>query len=105
MALAGVAKLVLCRREEAMTWLRRAIETDRSFPMAHFWLASALAHLDRLNEAQAAAQAGLVLHPSFTVVRHRAGASSDNPIYLAQRERIFEGMRKAGGGRRGKRSA
>jgi hypothetical protein len=45
---------------------------------------------------QAAAQAGLALHPSFTIARNRAGAPSDNPIYLAQRERIIEGMRKAG---------
>jgi len=26
----------------------------------------------------------------------RASAWSDNPTYLAQRERIFEGLRKAG---------
>jgi hypothetical protein len=28
--------------------------------------------------------------------RYRAGAPSDNPIYLAQRERVAEGLRKAG---------
>ena len=28
--------------------------------------------------------------------RFRAGALSDNPIYLAQRERVVEGLRKAG---------
>lgn len=64
--------------------------------MTHFWLAAALAHLARLIEAQATAQAGLTLHPSFTITRHRGGASSDNPIYLAQRERIFDGLRMAG---------
>jgi len=96
MAVAGIAKLVLCRDEEAISWLRRAIETNRNYPMAHLWLAVALAHLGRLTEAQTAAQAGLALHPSFTIARLRAGASSDNPIYLAQRARIFEGLRKAG---------
>jgi TolB-like protein/class 3 adenylate cyclase len=30
MALAGLAKLVLCRDEEAVAWLRRAIETNRA---------------------------------------------------------------------------
>ena len=83
-------------REEAITWLRRAIEANRNYPMAHLWLAAALAHLGRLTEARAAAQAGLALHPSFTIARLRAGASSDNPIYLAQRERLLDGMRKAG---------
>jgi hypothetical protein len=29
-------------------------------------------------------------------VRFRAGASSNNPTYLAQRERLYDGMRKAG---------
>jgi adenylate cyclase len=96
MAVASVAKLVLCRDEEAIAWLRRAIEANRNYPMAHLWLAVGLAHLGRLTEARAAAQAALALHPSFTIARFRAGASSDNPIYLAQRERLFDGMRKAG---------
>jgi tetratricopeptide (TPR) repeat protein len=76
MAVAGIAKLVLCRDEEAIAWLRRAIEANRNYPMAHLWLAVALAHLGRLTEARAAAQAGLALHPSFTIARFRAGASS-----------------------------
>jgi tetratricopeptide (TPR) repeat protein len=96
MAVAGIAKLVLCRDEEAIGWLRRAIEANRNYPMAHLWLAVALAHLGRFTEARAAAQAGLALHPSFTIARFRVGASSDNPIYLAQRERLLDGMRKAG---------
>ena len=96
MAVASVAKLVLCRDEEAIAWLRRAIEANRNYPMARLWLAVGLAHLGRLTEARAAAHAGLALHPSFTIARFRAGASSDNPIYLAQRERVFDGMRKAG---------
>ncbi len=42
------------------------------------------------------ARAGLALAPDFTIRRFREGAVSDNPIYLAQRERIVEGLRKAG---------
>ena len=36
------------------------------------------------------------LNANFTIRRARASASSDNPTYLAQRERIYDGMRKAG---------
>jgi hypothetical protein len=75
---------------------RRSIETNRNFPMAHFCLAAALAHFGRHSEARAAVQAGLALNPSFTVTRLRAGAPSDNPTFLAQRERFYDGMRKAG---------
>ena len=39
---------------------------------------------------------GLQLNPRFTIKRFRAAASSDNTVYLAQRERIIEGMRVAG---------
>ena len=96
MHIAGLAKLYLSSDEEAAVLLRRAIETNRNYPLAHFSLAAALAHLDRLNEARAAAQAGLALNPAFTISRHHANAPSDNPIYMAQRERFYDGMRKAG---------
>jgi len=59
-------------------------------------LAAALALLGRLHEARAAVQAGLGLNPTFTVHRFRAGAVSNNPTILAERERILEGMRIAG---------
>ena len=48
------------------------------------------------DEARAAATAGLALNPTFTIRRFRNSASSDNPTYLAQRERVIDGMRKAG---------
>jgi hypothetical protein len=35
-------------------------------------------------------------YPSFTLRHYRDGAHSDNPTYFAARERIYEGMRKAG---------
>jgi hypothetical protein len=38
----------------------------------------------------------IALDPKFALRRYRAGTASDNPTYLAQRERIYEGMRKAG---------
>ena len=96
MLIAGVAKLYLGRDEEAAVWLLRSIEANRNHSSAHFYLAAARAHLGRVREAQAAAKAGLALNPSFTIRRFRNSAASDNPTYLAQRERVYEGMRKAG---------
>jgi tetratricopeptide (TPR) repeat protein len=69
MSIAGIAKLLLGSDEEAVTRLRRAIEINRNHPIAHFYLAAALAHLDRLEEARSAVQAGLVLIPGWTVRR------------------------------------
>jgi TolB-like protein/class 3 adenylate cyclase len=96
MAGAGVAKLYLGADEAAVAWLRRAIENNRNQAIAHFWLAAALALLDRVDEARAAAQAGLALDPAFAVTRFRNAAATDNPVYLRQRERACYGMRKAG---------
>ena len=96
MFVAGIAKVFLGRDEEAAVWLLRSIDANRNFPNAHFFLAAAQAHLGRMSEAQAAAKAGLALNPTFTLRRFRASAFSDNPTFLAQRERFYEGMRKAG---------
>jgi len=60
-------------------------------------LAAALAHLGKLEEAQSAVQAGLALDPAFTLRRFRANAPSDDPTFLAQRERVYyDALRKAG---------
>jgi TolB-like protein/class 3 adenylate cyclase len=92
----GYAKLQLNADAEAVTWLRRGVESNHNHPVGHFHLAAAQALLGSQSEARASAQAGLALDPTFTMRRYRAGASSDNPIYLAGRERIYEGMRIAG---------
>ena len=94
----GMAKNVLGSYEQAVAWFRRAIEANRNHPNAWFHLAVALARLGRLDEARSAVKAGLALNPSFTVSRFHAvsTAFSDDPTYLAQREPILDGLRKAG---------
>jgi TolB-like protein len=96
MVFAGFAKAQLNADEEAVIWFRRSIEANRNHLMGHIGYAAILALLGETTEAQAAAQAGLALDPDFTVQRFRASASSDNRVYLAGRERIYEGMRIAG---------
>jgi hypothetical protein len=49
-----------------------------------------------LDEARREVKAGLADNPRFTIKRYLAAACSDNAVYLAQRERIIEGMRLAG---------
>jgi TolB-like protein/class 3 adenylate cyclase/Tfp pilus assembly protein PilF len=92
----GIAKLHLNAEREAVAWLRRSIEANRNHPLGRFWLAAALARLGALDEAKAAARAALALDPGFTIRRMRNSVPSDNPTYLAARERFYEGMRLAG---------
>jgi Flp pilus assembly protein TadD len=94
----GLAKFHLASYEQAITWLRRAIEANRNYPLPHFVVGSALAQLGRTEEARSAVESGLALSPDFTISRARAlwAAMSDNPAYLAGLEPVFEGLRKAG---------
>jgi TolB-like protein/class 3 adenylate cyclase len=97
MTIAGAAKRHLGIWEEAIAWFRRAIEANRNFPQSHFELAAALAQLGRFDGARSAVRAGLGLDPNFSVSRARAffSAESSDPKYLAQTERILEGLRQA----------
>jgi TolB-like protein/DNA-binding winged helix-turn-helix (wHTH) protein len=92
----GAAKVHLAADAEAVGWLRRSIETNHNLPPAHFALAAALGLLGALDEARAAARAGLALNPGFTIRRLRIHKFSNNPTYLAGQERFCEGMRLAG---------
>jgi TolB-like protein/class 3 adenylate cyclase len=92
----GNAKTQLGADDEAVAWYRLSLDANRNFAGGHFFLAFALALLGQLGEARAAVQAGLALDPTWTIRRFRAAAASDNPTYLAGRERMYDGMRKAG---------
>jgi len=92
----GFAKLGAGRDEEAIRWFGRTIEHNPNLPMSHFLFAAASARLGRIERAHDAMRAGLELNPSFTIARFRSQTFNDNPIYLAGRERMYEGLRKAG---------
>ena len=96
MLFVGLANFHLGRNEEALTWLNRSLELNQNSPATRFCLATTLAHLERVEEAREAARACLKINPNFTVARFRSQTHSDHPVYLTGRERMYEGLRKAG---------
>jgi TolB-like protein/class 3 adenylate cyclase/tetratricopeptide (TPR) repeat protein len=92
----GMAKIQLGADAEAASWFRRSIEANRNSPLTHFALSGALGLEGSLHEAQTAATAGLALDPGFTIRRLRASKPSDNPTFIAGRERLYRGMQQAG---------
>ena len=96
MQFVGAAKLHLGKDAEAIGWLGRSIEANRNHALSQFYLGAVLALLGRTPEARPAVEAGLAMNPTFTISRFRAGVGSDNATYLAQRQRVYDGMRKAG---------
>jgi TolB-like protein/class 3 adenylate cyclase len=96
MVFVASAKLQLNADAEAVTWLRRSIEANPNWPLSHFLLAAALTLVGSLDEARAAAQAGLELDPRFTLRRLFSLGASNNPTVLASGMRNIGGMRMAG---------
>ena len=96
MHLLGVVKLILGADTEAVEWLRRSLEANRNYPIAHFQLAAALALVGSVEEARAAALAGFALDPDFTIRRTKGLSLSTDPIFRAGSNRIREGMLLAG---------
>ena len=94
----GISKIYLGRYEEALDWLRRSVQANRNNPLTHTSLAAALAIHGKLEEARAAAREVLALNPKFTIdgFGHFFAFFYDIPINNAGRERIVEGLRKAG---------
>jgi TolB-like protein/Flp pilus assembly protein TadD len=98
MSYVGMSKNSPGNYEQAVPWFRRSIEANPNFPHSHFHLASALAHLGRLDEARPALKAGLALNPIYTISSDRAvwTGACDDPMFLAGLELLFDGLRKAG---------
>jgi tetratricopeptide (TPR) repeat protein len=92
----GLAKFWHGAEAEAIVWLRRSLEANRNYPIAHFHLAAVLAHVGELDEARTTAQAALALNPNFNIRRFRTGTPSNHPVYLRGRERVCEGLLMAG---------
>jgi TolB-like protein/Tfp pilus assembly protein PilF len=93
----GAAKMQLEAYTEAVVWYRRSIEANPNFTFAYLPLAAALAKAGQLSDARVMMKRALELNPWFTLSRARAiTVPSDNPIFLAGRQRYFEAMRLAG---------
>jgi tetratricopeptide (TPR) repeat protein len=90
----GMAKVRLGADQEAVVWLRRSVEANRNFPLAHFHLAAALVLTGAQEQAEAEVRAGLALDPAFTI--GRMVTPSSDPASLASRSRLIEALRQAG---------
>jgi TolB-like protein len=92
----GVADVYLGRVVHGIESLRKSVEINPNWGLSQFVLAGALALAGLLAEAAEFRAVAQRLVPSFTIARFRAGAASDNPVYLAQREHFYGGLRLAG---------
>jgi TolB-like protein/tetratricopeptide (TPR) repeat protein len=93
----GWAQFLLGNDGQAAEMLRKSIALNTAYSPAHLFLSAAYALQDRIDEAREAHAAYLRTNPvANTITLLRANALSADPVYMAQRERLYEGMRRAG---------
>jgi tetratricopeptide (TPR) repeat protein len=92
----GMALLHLGEGTAAVQSLTQGLKAPTPHPFVHLYLASALAFSGRIEEARALVAQFPQLYPGVTVSRWRALEVSDAPEFLKQRERVYEGLRRAG---------
>ncbi|QCP53073.1 adenylate cyclase [Trinickia violacea] len=92
----GAADLYQGRAADAVEALHKAVELHPHHNLNHFFLAAALAVAGREAEAAEACAVGQRIDPTFSVAKFRDLAPSNNAVFLALRERVYDGMRKAG---------
>jgi Tfp pilus assembly protein PilF len=92
----GVAHLHLGDDATAIEWLTRSVEGNPKSAFARLFLASALGSAGRIAEAGLQVTQLQQLRPGFTLTQFRAAEPSDAPAFRAQRERVYEGLRRAG---------
>jgi hypothetical protein len=94
--LIGLADVYLGRLVRGIESLRKSVEINRNWGFSHFGLASALALSGFLTDAGQVCPVARRLAPNFTIAKFRDEALSDHPVYLAQREHFYHGLRLAG---------
>jgi TolB-like protein len=92
----GLADVYLGRVVRGIQSLRTTIEINPNWGHSHFMLAGALALAGLLGEAAEACAVARRLAPNFTITKFRSEVVSDNPVFLAQREHFYSGLRLAG---------
>jgi cytochrome c-type biogenesis protein CcmH/NrfG len=96
----GIGVVRFLRRDDdgAIEMLHKAIALNPNFSFSNLYLIAAYAMQDRVDEAKAALADYMRLGTATTntIALARASALSIHPDYLTQRERLYEGLRKAG---------
>jgi tetratricopeptide (TPR) repeat protein len=94
----GLGHIMLREDALAVSSLRRAVANNPQFPTPFAYLTAALALSGDVAEARAILGQYLALSSTTTrtIADWKAMSYSDDPKYLAFRERIHEGLRKVG---------
>jgi tetratricopeptide (TPR) repeat protein len=94
----GLAHFALHEDGQAIEWLRRSVALNMQFSNAQATLAAALALSGHETESRDILERYLLLSTTKarTISQWKIARISDHPVWLAYRERLYEGLRIAG---------
>jgi TolB-like protein/tetratricopeptide (TPR) repeat protein len=92
----ALAYLHLGEDEKALHLGERSIHQHPVWPRSYETLAAAYAVSKLLDDARAAVEVLLRHWPGYSIAQHRAEMMSNRPGFLAQRERLLDGLGSAG---------
>ena len=92
----GMASFHLGRDSEASDCMQRVLLLRPASGLAHQWLAAIDALGDRLDSSDRHLSAFCSHVPGHTIESLRATERSRNPVFVHQRDRFYEGLRRAG---------
>lgn len=92
----GMASFHLGRDSEASDCMQRVLLLRPASGLAHQWLAAIDALGDRLHSSDGHLSAFCSHVPGHTIQSLRATERSRNPVFVHQRDRFYEGLRRAG---------
>jgi len=82
--------------ELALAYAERSVRLPTPWPRSYETLAAIYGRVGLLDDARAAVQMLLERWPGYSIAQHRREMVSSRPEFLAQRERLLEGLRRAG---------
>jgi TolB-like protein len=92
----ALAYLHMEQDPQGLILAERSVHVPRPWPRSYETLAMAYAVSGLHEDSRAAVKVLLGRWPGYSVAQHRAEMMSDRPAFLAQRERLLAGLRKAG---------
>ena len=92
----ALAWLHLGEDETGMHVAERSMHQHPVWPRCYETLSAAYAVCGLMDDARAAMQVLLKAWPRYSIAQHRVEMMSTRPAFLAQRERLLEGLRQAG---------
>jgi TolB-like protein/tetratricopeptide (TPR) repeat protein len=93
---AALSNALLGNDEEVIRFAKKSLSAGFKTCLPYTYLASSLAHVGRVPEAQEVLSQMQINYPNVSIASLYSNRRSDHPVYLTKWQRYFDGLRLAG---------